>query len=85
LNAIFLGGYVTDSTGLATSLAPNTYSPVVARINASTNLYQFMMVYGATALPDLEQVISLAVQSDDTSKMAVAGMKRASITSWNGS
>jgi hypothetical protein len=75
---------VTDSTNLATNLAPGTYSPVVARINADTNVYQFLMVYAASSYSDIEQVIGLAVQSDDESKMAVAAMKRASISSWVG-
>lgn len=42
------------------------------------------MIYGASSFADLEQVIALAVQLDDPTKMAVAAMKRASINSWTG-
>ena len=54
MNAIFLGGYVSKSNGLATSLPTNSIVPVIARINGDTNLFQFQMAYGATAESKLE-------------------------------
>jgi hypothetical protein len=49
LNAIFLGGYVTEGNSLAEKMFSDSHIPVIARINADTNLYQFRVAYGAAA------------------------------------
>ena len=54
LDAIYLGGFTKQTTGLANTYFPTiTYTAVIARMNTETNIYAWRVALAADAEPFL--------------------------------
>ena len=53
-DAIYLGGFASQSSGLANTYFPNsTYTAVIARMNTDTNIYAWRVALAADSEPNL--------------------------------
>ena len=83
-SSLFVGGYVQASTKLVPAYTSNAIFPVIAKLQYGTDLYAWRMAYASSTASDMEQIIALALQASDETKMAAAAIKKSGLANWAG-